>query len=265
MSVFRFGPASINHQVDSDSHESDEQIYAEAESRQSCFANLLFGTPARLAAEHEALAPRLVMCPRVEYKQDRRKRGGVVLFAENASKRRTAVADEDGGGRDDVEDYGETEKEPIVEERKIIELVDSQQPMSPADAAAAVAVVAAPPTPLPPPSPDESPCATCGFLTRKSTSCPACESFLWATNVASPPPIDAVADEERWICGACTFRNNKSLNACETCGSGRADERRFLDELAQLRSMGFTDDFVCMSLLLRFDGNMERVLNDILQ
>lgn len=264
MSVFRFGPVEINHQVESDSHESDERIYTEASNRQSCFANLLFGTAARLVGEHEALAPRLVMCPSVEYKRGRQKRVGQPLFDENVSRRRrTAAAASDDVAEDDdddeMEEFEEKEKEPVVEERRIIEIVDSQQPLSPVEPAEVTVAFAT--ASAPQPLPDADPCNVCGFLKPKSMlSCPACESFFLATNgVASP------VETERWICGECTFANNMSANVCDACGNVRSGEKRFMAELMQLRNMGFMDDNECTALLLRFDGDVNRVLNVLLQ
>lgn len=263
MSVFRFGPDSINHQVDSDSHESDMRIYAEAESRQSCFANLLFGRPARLTAEHEGLAPRLVMCSSVEYKRDGRKRGAVSVFPESVSKRRSAPADaavaaavpaddDSDGDHYSIEEFAENDIFPIVEEeeeegeRKVIEVVESQQPMSHAEAAVV---------------PDEVPCEICGYFMRNSmVSCPACEPLRLATNVV---PDGAVQDEQRWICHACTFQNNMSTNVCEVCSKERTGER-YGEQLARLREMGFIDTENITSLLLMFDGDVERVLNGLI-
>jgi hypothetical protein len=261
MSVFRFGPVAINHQVESDSHESDERIYTEASNRQSCFANLLFGTPARLVGEHEALAPRLVMCPTVEYKRGRQKRIGQPLFAENVSKRRTAAVAGDDDDDDEMEELEEKEQEPVVVERRIIEIIDSQQPLSPVEPAEAPVASASATAPPPQPLPDADPCNVCGFLKPKSMlSCPACESFFLATNGVTSP-----AASERWTCGACTFENNMSMNVCETCGKVRSDEKRFMAELMQLRGMGFMDEIECTSLLVRYDGDVNRVLNDLLQ
>lgn len=256
--------------VASNDHAADERVIAEAERRHSSFSNLLFGAPARLVGDDIALAPRLVMCSigvtDSRYKR-KNKRSGAPLGARTA-RRRIGV---DGGGEDDGDEEYVNNADDVPQSKppvQIIEIQDSQPSQQPSPQAPV------PRTPSPPPVRDTDnlvPCERCGHLMPfgAAVACPACSPLDRPTSQPSSAAIamhfSPSALEARWICGRCTFRNNTANRACEMCSGERSSEVQFVDEMARLRNLGVGfDPDECLSLLLRFSGDVERVANALL-
>jgi hypothetical protein len=72
------------------------------------------------------------------------------------------------------------------------------------------------------------------------------------------------ASPDEWECSMCTYSNAHGAMTCEICDARRVLADPLADKLQELESIGFTDANLNRTMLQQFGGNIERVVNEML-
>jgi hypothetical protein len=72
------------------------------------------------------------------------------------------------------------------------------------------------------------------------------------------------ASPDEWECSMCTYVNARGAMTCEICEARRVLTDPLADKLKELAAIGFTDANLNRTMLQQFGGDMERVVNEML-